>query len=277
MKVSSYTYTKTALRCISSLLLLSVFTGCEKELDFKYHDVPSPLVIEGTLTGEGTNVRLTYATPMDEAMDLTPVTDAEVLLTDITAGIERALPLKDDGSFGDVTPGVPGHEYRVDVKTSGKEFRSESAMKDKTEIVDMQFQWIKMPYDYVAVLRVTFKEIPDDADNCFWVRILRNGKPYKWSVIDRRIGNQGLISCVMMTSRKDLDEEDEADALREGDEVTALVIPIDRKMVDYLTALANDSNGPRMWHGDFCLGYFLAAPVATTTIIFHPDELTEYK
>lgn len=37
------------------------------------------------------------------------------------------------------------------------------------------------------------------------------------------------------------------------------------------------SNGPRMYSGDFCLGYFLAAPVAESAVIFHPDELTEYK
>ncbi|MBD5291516.1 MAG: hypothetical protein HDS24_05545, partial [Bacteroides sp.] len=65
--------------------------------------------------------------------------------------------------------------------------------------------------------------------------------------------------------------------LLDGDEVTALVIPISREMVDYLTALEQDSNGPAMWQGNFCLGYFLASTIASKTIIFHPNELTEYK
>lgn len=251
--------------------------ACEKELDFKYHDVPSPLVIEGTLTEEGSSVRITNATPMDEAMNLTPVTDAQVSMSDLTTGEVRTLPVNADGSFGDDIPGKPEHDYRLTVITSEKQFQSDCRMKEKTEIVSMKFQWIKMPYDYVAVLQVIFKELTGEPDNCYWVRILRNGEPYKWSVIDRRIGNNGLISCVMMTSRKDLDEEDERDALKDGDEVTALVLPIDRGMVDYLTALSNDSNGPRMWDGDFCLGYFLAAPVAEMKTIFRPDEMTEYK
>lgn len=277
MRISGYFSLKAACKCAAFIFSLTALFACEKELDFKYHEVPSPLVIEGTLTEEGSSVRITYATPMDEAMDPTPVTDAEVSLSDLATDEVRALPLKPDGSFGDDIPGQPGHEYRITVKTKDGQFQSVSKMKDKTEIVSMTFQWIKMPYDYVAVLQVMFKEVPDDPDNCYWVRILRNGEPYKWSVIDRRIAVSGLISCVMMTSRKDLDEEDERDALKNGDEVTALVIPIDRSMVDYLTALSNDSNGPRMWEGDYCLGYFLAAPVAKMNTTFRPEEMTEYK
>ena len=51
---------------ISSLLVL--LTSCEKELDFKYHDVESQLVIEGNVTQDGTIVALTYTTPMGEPM-----------------------------------------------------------------------------------------------------------------------------------------------------------------------------------------------------------------
>lgn len=264
---------------ITLFVIISCFmlTGCEKELDFEYHDVESPLVIEATLSQEGSSVRLTHTTPMDEPMDLTPVTDAEVIITDLSTGSSRLLPLKEDGSFGDDNPGDAGHEYRVDVTADGRSFTSSCAMKETTEIVDMLFQWIKMPYDYVAVLQISFKEIPGDADNCFWVRILRNGEPYKWSVVDRRIASSGIINFVTMTTRRDIDEEEKKDLLLDGDEVTALVIPISRKMVDYLTALEQDSNGPAMWEGGFCLGYFFASPIASNTIIFHPDELTEYK
>lgn len=262
---------------IFSGVLLSLFlTGCEKELDFKYHDLESPLVIEATLSQEGSNVRLTHTTPMDEPIDLTPLTDAEVSVTDLTTGLSRSLPLKEDGSFGDSMPGETGHEYSVSVTTGGNKFLSSCVMKGATEVVDMLFQWIKMPYDYVAVLQVSFKEIPGDDDNCFWVRLLRNGEPYKWGVVDRRIPSSGIINFITMTTRQDIDEEDEKDLLLDGDKITALVIPISREMVDYLTALEQDSNGPAMWEGGFCLGYFLASPVASKTITFHPDELTEY-
>ena len=273
-RLSRFCKTVRRITAISAMILLA---GCEKELDFTYHDVESPLVIEATLTQDGASVRLTHTTPMDEAMDLDPVTDATVILTDLSSGTERSLPLRADGSFGDNIPGVLNHEYQVEVVSAGNSYRSASMMKGETEIVGMTFQWIKMPYDYVAVLQVSFREIPGDDDNCFWIRLLRNGKPYKWSVVDRRIPSDGIINFVTMTSRKDIDEEDEKDILLDGDKVTALITPISREMVDYLTALGQDSNGPEMWTGGFCLGYFLASPVAESSVTYRPGEMTEFK
>ena len=260
----------------AGLLLTVLLSGCEKELDFEYHYVESPLVIEAVLTENGPSVRLTHTTPMNEPMDLSPVKDAVVTLTDFTDGSSRSLPLRADGSYGDDTPGMPGHEYQVDVTAEGKSFRSSCKMEDSTEIVDMLFQWIKMPYDYVAVLQVSFREVPGKAENAYWIRILRNGEPYSWSAVDMRVATDGIINFVTMTSRRDIEEEDDRDLLLDGDEVTALVVPVSREMVDYLTALSLDSNGPRMWDGGNCLGYFLAAPVAQKSIIYRPDQFTMF-
>lgn len=264
------------LRYISVLIPAFALLGCEKELDFEYHDVESPLVIEAVLSDDGPSVRLTHTTPMDDPMDLSPVTGALVTLTDLTASESRILPLRDDGTYGDDTSGEPGHDYQVDVTAGEKNFRTHCKMASGTEIVDMFFQWIKMPYDDVAVLQVSFREVAGDTDNCYWIRILRNGEAYSWEVVDRRVTETGIINVVTLTSRRDIAEEDESDVLRDGDEVTALVVPVSCKMADYLTALALDSNGPRMWEGDYCLGYFLAAPVAEKRVIYHPDQLTHY-
>lgn len=264
------------LRYFSVMIPAVVLCGCEKELDFEYHDVESPLVIEAVLSDDGPSVRLTRTTPMNEPMDLSPVAGALVTLTDLTAGESRALLLRDNGAYGDDIPGVPGHEYMVDVTAGDKNFRAYSRMAHGTEIVDMFFQWIKMPYDELAVLQVSFREVPGDTDNCYWIRLLRNGEAYSWEVVDRRVAEAGIINVVTMTSRRDIEEEDESDVLRDGDEVTALVVPVSRMMADYLTALSLDSNGPRMWEGDYSLGYFLAAPVAEKRVIYHPDQFTHY-
>lgn len=262
---------------ISAILLTSMLASCEKELDFEYHDVESPLVIEAVLTEEGPSVRLTHTTPMNEHIDLSPVTDAVVTLADITDGTSRNLPFRTDGTYGDDIPGLPGHEYQVDVTAEGKKFRSACKMEHSSEITEMMFQWIKMPYDDVAVLQLSFREAPGNKDNCYWVRILRNGEPYSWSVIDHRVASDGIINFVTMTSRRDIDEEDEEDLLLDGDKVTALVIPVSLKMADYLMALEQDSNGLPMWEGGFCLGYFLAAPVAEKSVIYRPSEMTMFE
>lgn len=258
---------------ISSLLIL--LTSCEKELDFKYHDVESQLVIEGNVTQDGTIIALTYTTPMGEPMNLTHLTDAEVTLTDITAGTAISLTPDAEGVYTAPTPGISGHEYRIDVNRDGKSYSATDLMRNPVEILSLEFQWVKMPYDYVAALKIMFTDDPGDND-CYWIRLYRNGEPYMWLQADDRSAVNGVITEAVRTSRKDISEEDDKTVLVEGDVVTATVSPVSRAMSDYLTALQSDSNGQRMFAGDFCLGYFLAAPIASTSITFHPDLLPIY-
>lgn len=58
--------------------LFFLLMSCEKELDFKYHDIEPQLVIEGILSQEGVRVSLTNTTPMDEKIEKNYLTDAEV-------------------------------------------------------------------------------------------------------------------------------------------------------------------------------------------------------
>lgn len=257
--------------------LIPFLASCEKDLDFDYHDAEPQLVIEAGLTAEGASVSLTRTTPMDSPMDLTPLTDASVSLTDLTAGEVRPLPLREDGSFGDAAPGIPGHRYRLDVDFEGSHYSSESRMRGAVAIRGLEFNWIDMAGEYVAVLQVSFLDLPEKDDNCYWIRLLRNGEPYQWTVIDSHHASDGVINSVIMTSPRDTEDADESVILRDGDVVTALVLPVSRDMLDYLMALEQDSNGPRMWCGDFCLGYFLAAPVSRQSIVYRPAEIEEYK
>ncbi len=257
------------------LILIVFFVSCEKELDFKYHDVESQTVIEGAVTQQGTSVLITETTPMDEKLDLTPITNANVVISDLSTGEKRNLYPNASGRYADNVPGIVGHDYRINVSYEEKSFEAECKMPSISQILGLEFQWIKMPYDYVAILQVTFTD-NDTEDDCYWIRLYRNDEPYMWIVSDDRRAVNGVINEVVMTSRKDLDEEDEKSALRDGDVVLASVAPISREMFDYLNAIQADSNGPRMFTGDYCLGYFLAAPISEATIVFKPDKMTVF-
>lgn len=254
------------------LFLLS----CEKELDFKYHVIEPQLVIEGILSQEGVMVSLTNTTPMDEKIEKNYLTDAEVCLVDIIEGKEVELKSDTKGLFTNIYFPVSGHDYQLIVRREGKEYYSRSTMRPATKILGLMFQWIKMPYDFVAVLQITFADF-ECADDCYWIKIFRNNEPYKWILSDDRGAVNGEITEVIMTSRKDLSEEDEKDILRDGDEVKVVINVISREMYDYLIALENDSNGPQMFQGDFCLGYFMASESISDSIIFRPEEITQYK
>lgn len=255
---------------IAGVLLLA---SCEKELDFEYHDIAPIPVIEGQLTQDGARVKLTMTTPMDEPMDRTPLTDASVTLADLTEGTSAELLPGADGAYITPKPGESGHEYRLTVKRDGTVYSAECLMREPTEITALEFNWIKMPYDHVAVLQVSFRDISSEPGDSYWVRVYRNGAAYMWTPVSDDSAEGGIIRQLFMTTRMDLDEEKEDTILREGDEITVTVAPVSKEFDDYLTAIAGDSNGPQMFSGPLCLGYFLAAPLAKAQIVFHPDQI----
>ena len=106
------------------------------------------------------------------------------------------------------------------------------------------------------------------------MRVFRNGEIYDWQAVSSHNAVDGVVRGMMMTSRKDADEEDDDTVLRDGDVIDIEVLPVSRDIADYLNSLNNgDYNGNLLFTGSYCLGYFLAAPVAETQIIYHPDQI----
>ena len=264
------------IRHILILSIAAVLQSCEKEIDIEYHDIEPIVVIEGQLTQNGAEVRISMTTPMDEAFNGKYITDATVSITDISSGIEKTLTSDDDGIYIGNIAGCTGHLYELTVNRDGESYTAQCQMPVSCEITGLEFNWIKMPYDHVAVLQVSFTDNPVQTGDCYWVRLYRNGVAYKWDIVTDIHESDGIINNVFMTSRKNLDEEDDDTALREGDTMVASVSPISREMYEYLEAVSSNSNGPRLFSGDFCLGYFIASPTVASSIVFHPDEMTVY-
>ena len=99
-------------------------------------------------------------------------------------------------------PGIPGHEYIIEVSRNGKDYLSSCRMSQPSRILSLDFQWIKMPYDYVAVLQVTFTDPIESSDDCYWIRLYRNGNSYMWLLSDDRKSVDGITNEVTMTSRR---------------------------------------------------------------------------
>ena len=267
---------KTFQILATAILLMALLTSCEKELEIRYHDIDPLTVIEAELTPDGARVGITMTTPMDEPMDLTRLTDATVTLADLTDGTLVSLSADADGFFRDPTPGVIGHDYRLTVERGGAVYEAEATMYPQVEILGLEFNWIQMPYDHVAVLQGQFTDIPGQ-DDYYWIKLYRNGEIYQWGEMNDKGVEDGILTFITMTSRRDTDEEDDEDVLYDGDTMTATVTPVSRAMFDYLEALQNDSNGPAMFSGDRCLGYFLATSPVSRTITFHPDEIPDFQ
>lgn len=261
-------------KCFRIFLLIPLFLSCEKELDFKYHDVESQLVIEGNLSEEGSQVTLSYTIPMDEPFPSKPVVDAEVILTDLTDNISYPLA-QDKGIFQNKISGIPGHTYELSVNHEGKTYKSTSLMRKGVEILELKFQWIKMPYDHVAVLEI-ISTVSEVEGTCYWTKIYKNGEPYKWLVSHGSGAIDEELTQTTFTTRQNPDDEDDEDNLKDGDVLKVVVLPVSLEMYDYVTGISSDSNGPAMFTGDFCLGYFLASEEAESSITFHPEEIPYY-
>ncbi len=258
------------LNPIFTVAVLAVLASCEKELDFKCHEITPLPVIEGELTPDGASIGITMTTPMDKPMDQTLLTDATVSLTDLTVGETVVLDADDDGYFTVSSAGIPGHLYRLDVERGGDRYTATTQMYSAAPVQSMEFEWIKMPYDQVAVLSVRIQDNPDRDNECYWVKLYRNGKIYRWGIInDRGADDEGIVTYMTMTTRRDTDKEDDEDVLYDGDIVTANVSMISGEMYDYLEALLNGSNGPAMFQGPRSLGYFMATTPVTHSITFH--------
>lgn len=256
------------------IAVLIALTSCEKEIDFKYHDIPEQQVIEGLLTQDGVSVTLTKTVAIDEPFADNIITDATVTISDLTGHVAYDLIPDENGAFiSSDLQGLTGHDYELKVVIDDHTYISTSRMLPSSEILSAEFNWIKMPYDDVAVLKVQFTADKDPRTN-YWMRIYRNGEIYEWQAIESRNVVDGIVTGMMMTSRRDVAQEDEDEVLRDGDVVDIEVMPISQTMADYLDSLNNgDYNGNLMFSGAYCLGYFLAAPISSTRIIFHPDQI----
>ena len=258
---------------MAGVCLTALLASCEKELDFKYHDIPPLTVIEAELTPQGAKVGITLTTPMDEPMDRTLLTDASVTLTDVTDGIVYTLHADDSGFFRDTTPGITGHDYRLSVVRGDNHYEAIARMYPPVEIESLEFSWVRMPYDHVAALQCRFRGNTATGGDCYWIRLYRNGDIYKWGEMDSRSAVDGISTYFTMTTRTDTDEEDADTVLYDGDVITCTVTVISREMHDYLEALQHDSNGPAMFTGDLCLGYFMATSPVSASVTFHPDKI----
>lgn len=253
--------------------VILMMTACEKELDFQYKEIDALPVIEASLSQNGAEVTITYTTPMNEVMDTRPVTDAEVSLLDLTTGGTYPLSVDADGSFRNGVGGVVGHDYEIMVTIGAKTYTSECRMLPAVEIQSAEFFWISMPGDDMAALQIRFSDNPLTSDY-YWVRTYRNGEAYQWSVINDLAAADGIMEETLTTTHRDESQEDEKTLLVEGDVVTYSVTPISRPMFDYLSALGNSSNGSFNFAGGKALGYFLASPVSTGTIVYSPSDIT---
>lgn len=267
-------------RIIYTILLAAVLTSCEKTLELDFKESAPQLVIEASLTQNGSRVCLTQSTPMDkDFINKKRYTDAMVQLTDLTVGTSVTLSPDSARAFADATPGIVGHKYLLSVERQGKHYTKKIEMAPPAQAVALNFGWMNMPGTRVALMQISV--FPYTAQRySYWIRIYRNGTHLTWATACGELVENGRIATTMIVGtdpNQDAGTVDTTNAMHDGDEITAVVYTIPLQMEDYLNAVKTSTGAHRQFDGDFCLGFMTASATIRTTSTYRVADIPDWK
>jgi len=126
---------KTIRMILVTSIISLLLTSCIRDISLDAEEQPE-VVVEYILTNQSPQVLYLSLTKGASASDTPPINDAEILLKDLTTGI-------DCGVFSHTEPGtweldysaIPEHEYRLEVKVPGHDLISaEQTMPDRISV-----------------------------------------------------------------------------------------------------------------------------------------------
>ena len=244
-------------KIIYILALATTLMSCTKEIELDYNEIETIPVIEGQLTPDKAEVKITKSRNMDDSTK-TPgirVDNVRIIASD---GTQTALSYNADGFYrpdSKINPAV-GESYTLKVTIDGVEYTGSSTMMKKVEISEPQFLWANL-MDWMQVLECETTNIPEGSEAYGWARIQRNGK-YYMSGVAKTKGDSPIDIGLYYDS--DMENDDEM-ILYSGDKLHFELRTIDEKVYNYLAEYNQNSNNPKQFfatsvEGKICLGYF---------------------
>lgn len=282
-------------RTILPLLCLLLFTACEKEIDFDYHEIDPLVVVEGRVTNEGTEVHITHSRSVTDSVHGKTLPGATVVIT--CDDHQETLTYHPAGDcYQSPMKGQPGKTYQLSIDFEGKHYESTSTMPAPTTIISSQFYWMTVLNERLLVNVLWATDPHPDTRDYYYFRMDRRSshphalaksknhpKAYRSNVFDDRGNPPGFvfrdIHCMMERTAEE-DEEDNWDKiLYAGDTIMMQLMTIDRPTYDYFRTLSSGQGGganPISNITGGCLGYFTAASISRSdTLIYHPEEVQD--
>lgn len=258
------------------MMLCSLFS-CEKEIDMDYHQVESLYVAEALVTQEGSQVRLTTTQDMtDNEGNKHNVAGAVVTLT-ADGEVLDTLRYTRNGMYESTVKGLEGTTYTMDIRLGDRHFQSVSTMQQEPVFNSFRFVWKDMLTERMLFGDLRLQDHQGE-NNFYFIHMYRNSVGYRWAVMDdtKNPGQelQQLFSC---TTERNLDENDD-NALRDGDKIHVEIRSIDRRAYDYfysIQVMENSGTNPIANFSGGCLGYFSACYVISYDTVFHRADVEE--
>ena len=262
------------------ILLSLLFFSCEKEINIDYHKADSRYVVEGSLNGSGTEVRVSKTQPMDDNSTGSDVDNATVVITG-DDGTRATVPFSRNGYYRSKVRGVAGVTYTLDVDVDGNHFTSTSTMQRViiTRVRDEEYPKFRLVWKKMLTERYLFGDLRlqdiSNESNYYFMHIYRNGIGYRWAVMkDDKNPNKELQQLFTFFR----DGAKDSDVLKDGDELKIVIRAIDQRAYDYLYSMQQMSSTGTNPIDNFtggCLGYFSAHSEITYYQDFYYSDVVE--
>ncbi len=260
---------------ISLFLLMAAYllTGCEKELNFNYHQSATQYVVEGAVSNEGMQARISLTNAVEDNTTTSDLSGATVIITG-DDGSRTPLTYTRNGFYRSTKRGTPGVVYTLDVTLDDHHFTSTSTMQDQPKVNSFRVIRKKIMTEWFQLGDLRIQDLSNQ-DNWYFMHVYRNGLGYRWAVMsDRNDPNRELQQLFTFFREGSTDN----DVLREGDALRIEIRAIDQRAYDYLYSMqVMESTGtnPIANFTGGCLGYFSAYGGLTIHFTYHADEVEE--
>lgn len=259
------------------VLLLPLLLSCEKEITISYNQVAPLYVAEAELTQNGTKVRISTTQDMHDNLRYSYVVDDAIVVLSWQGEVLDTLQYTSRGLYTSAVEGFEGETYQLDIYIDDQHFQSTSTMQKEPQVNSFRFVWKDIVTERMLFADLRLQDIEGE-NNYYFMHIYRNKIGYRWAVMrdDTNPGQelQQLFNC---TTERNMDNND-ADALNDGDQIHVEVRSIDRRTYDYfysMQVMDNAGTNPIANFTGGCLGYFSAYYVVSFDTVFYRDEVED--
>lgn len=129
----------TKLIMLAVLLLLS---SCIDVIDLDIDEAAPRIVIDGKINDKSfAEVKITTSIRIKDRNEFPGITDAKVILTDVTSGVSQELSQTFPGVYSSTElAGIPGHTYHLKVTRAMDEYSATSTMPFPVEMRKLEFE-----------------------------------------------------------------------------------------------------------------------------------------
>ena len=218
---------------ISIILIVLLFTRCEKTVNLKYKSNQSKIIIEGNITNEHPPyfVRITKSVSLTATGDYPAIDNAIVAISD-NAGNNETLTSLGNGMYRTNTiTGIIGRTYTLTVNVENQNYTAQSTMPQQVPFDSIKIEQTKFGGD------VEYNIIPIYTDP------IAKGNNYRFELtVNNKLINQHFMQNDEVTNGGTntlrLEIDDNTLKLKAGDSLALRMQCVDRNVALYYTTLA---------------------------------------